>query len=145
MKKIFKYVICLYFITLVLRVSGVDAATYLVLEVREKYVPILGVYIYNTPVQYIPDAKMGNHHYVKNYNFDKGKVNVRVAKIASTGNVYGEYYPLTSGSTINVYLTHPLSPLNLYMQGGNFRLEFKSSWDTFSEPLISTLDWYLKQ
>ena len=87
---------------------------------------------------------MGRHHKIRDIDIERS-LDVRLRKYntyESDGYTDTEWYPIYSGTSLA--LTNSLSPYNLFMQGGEFVLQFDSRINYVTSTDINYILWYLE-
>lgn len=142
--KILKMLLVVLTVVTIMNFVGVSASSiYNVDTITNLFVP-KGRGSNTSPERYIDTAEMGRHHKLKEISISK-PLDVRVQKYGSAtegwmGSTWYDIYNKTSITlTYNTYLDIPF-----YMQGGTFRLEFRTrGWELFNANVNKAV-WYLQ-
>ena len=87
---------------------------------------------------------MGQHHKIRDIDIERS-LDVRLRKYntyESDNYTDTEWYPIYSNTSLA--LTNSLSPVNLFMQGGDFVLQFDSRIHYVTSTDINYILWYLE-
>lgn len=123
--------------------SCADVFAYNVKEIRDLKVPGFNGKV-DTGHVYIDIVNMGRHHKIRDIDIERS-LDVRLRKY----NTYEvdnytdtAWYPIYSDTSLA--LTNSLSPVNLFMQGGEFVLQFDSRIHYVTSTDINYILWYLE-
>ena len=123
--------------------SCADVFAYNVKEIRNVVVPGFNGKV-DTGHVYIDTVYMGQHHKIRDIDIERS-LDVRLRKY----NTYEldnytdtQWYPIYSDTSLA--LTNSLSPVNLFMQGGEFVLQFDSRIHYVTSTDINYILWYLE-
>lgn len=135
--------VLLILLTVTAITGSANVFAYNVKEIRNLNVPGFNGKV-DTGHVYIDTVNMGQHHKIRDIDIERS-LDVRLRKYntyESDNYTDTEWYPIYSNTSLA--LTNSLSPVNLFMQGGDFVLQFDSRIHYVTSTDINYILWYLE-